>query len=44
MVSETVFFSLGWGETESDWYIVHYLAYCTIRERWIMVNVEQPVE
>jgi hypothetical protein len=22
-------FFLGWGETESTWYVGHYLAYCT---------------
>jgi hypothetical protein len=38
------FFSfLGWGETESTWYVGHYLAYCT-SPGLQMMNVEQSVE
>jgi hypothetical protein len=36
-------FFLGWGETESTWYVGHYLAYCTSPE-WYMMNMEQSVE
>jgi hypothetical protein len=36
VASDSVFFSFGWGETESTWYAGHYLAYCTRPEWWIM--------
>jgi hypothetical protein len=39
------FFSfLGWGETESTWYVGHYLAYCTSPGWYMMMSVEQSVE
>jgi hypothetical protein len=38
------FFSfLGWGDTESTWYVAHKLAYCT-SPGWYMMNVEKSVE
>jgi hypothetical protein len=35
---------LRWGETESTWYIDHYLAYCTSPGQRMMLSVEQSVE
>jgi hypothetical protein len=32
------------GETESTWYVVHYLAYSTSPGWWIMMSVKQTVE
>jgi hypothetical protein len=37
---------LGWGETESTWYVSRYLAYCTNPGWWMMtmISVEQSVQ
>jgi hypothetical protein len=35
---------LGWSETESTWYVGHYLAYSTRPRRWMIMSVEQLVE
>jgi hypothetical protein len=42
-VEFSFFFPFVWGETESTWYIGHYLAYCTSSGGWMM-SVEQSVE
>jgi hypothetical protein len=35
VISDCSFFSFfGWGETESTWYVGHYLAYCTSPGWW----------
>jgi hypothetical protein len=39
-----VFFFLGWGETESTWYVGHTLAYWTNCGWYMMMNVEQLME
>jgi hypothetical protein len=42
---EVPFFSfLGWGETESTWYISHYWAYCTSSRWYMMMSVEHSME
>jgi hypothetical protein len=38
-----VFCSLVCSETESTWYVGHYLACCTGHGRWMMMRVEQSV-
>jgi hypothetical protein len=35
---------LGWGETESTWYVGHYLAYCTSPGGEMMMSAKQSVE
>jgi hypothetical protein len=45
LVINFLFFKfLGWGESESIWYISHYLAYCTSPGWYKTVSVEQSVE
>jgi hypothetical protein len=39
-----LFSFLWWGETESTWFVGHYLAYCTISGWEMMMNMEQSVE
>jgi hypothetical protein len=35
---------LWWGNTESTWYVGHFLNYCTSPGWWMMMSVEQSVE
>jgi hypothetical protein len=37
-------FFVGWGKTESTWYVGHYLAYCTSPGWQTMMSVEQSME
>jgi hypothetical protein len=39
-----LFAFLGWGKTESIWYVDQYLASCTSPGSWMMMSVEESVE